>query len=158
QSNAVAPDGQRGLGAQTALSDLLSLMRSTHDDDRRFLADLRALGTDLRILIASTTERYRQRGYTELLDAGQQPTLEALHAAFHALELDPLARLARDDAGAQALARMLLDLRFRARIGVLEGWNFEVSEVEHGLAVLHATTDGFVVLTQDEASNIAARV
>jgi hypothetical protein len=158
QSNATAPDGQRGLGAQTPLADLLSLARSTRDDDRRFLADLHALGTEIRILVATTAERYRQRGYLQLLDSSEPQTLDALHAAFHTLELDPLARLARDDAFAQVLARALLDVRFRARVGVLEGWEFETQEIERGLGVLRAATDGYVVLIQEEASNIAARV
>lgn len=154
----LAPDGQRGLGAQTQLSSLLTLVRSTRDGDREFFTSLRALSTEVRILVASTTERYRQRGYFALLIANTTFDIDALHTAVRALEADPLARLACRDAGAKALAGMLLDPRFQARARVLEGWEFELRELDRGLDVLRAATDGFVVLSQSEASNIAARV
>lgn len=154
----LAPDGQRGLGAHTELPTLLSLVRSTRDADREFFNSLRALSTEVRILVASTAERYRQRGYFTLLIATTSSDIDALHRAVRTLEVDPLPRLASKDPGAKALAGMLLDPRFKARANVLEGWAFELRELDHGLDVLRAATDGFVVLSQAEASNIAARV
>jgi hypothetical protein len=157
-STRTAPDGHPGLGAQTPLSELLSFVRSGKDDDRAFFSSLRALSSEVRVLAATTGERYRKQGYCAVVDAKQEATIDALYAAFAAIDADPFPHLLGDAAVARTIARMLLDTRLRARKTVLEGWDFEMHELDSGLAVLQGATDGFVELNQAEASNIAARI
>ena len=119
QEHGVAPDGHRGLGSETELKDLLKIMRTTKDAERAFLASLRAIETDVRLLAAGAAERYRRQGYFELLDSRSERNLEQLHAAFLAAEEDPSSALSASPAAAEAFARMFLDTRFRARLFVL---------------------------------------
>ena len=153
-----APDGHPGLGAQTTLADVLSLVRSSRDEDRAFFSGLRALASDVRLDVAATAQRYRKQGYFAALDAKQEPTIDALNAALTEIDAKPFERLLTDAAGARPVARLLLDARARARKTVLEGWDFELRELEDGLAVFQGATDGYVELTQNECSNIASRV
>lgn len=154
----LAPDGRRGLGSGTRVSEIYSVLRSAKDDDRRFLADLANLSSEIQVLAASSLEAYRAHGYLALLDPREPPSLPALHALYLELAADPFPALASGDERALALARMLHDPRFRARAAVLQDFDFEVRELVAGLAVFRGATDGFVELDQDQASNVAARV
>lgn len=154
----VAPDGKRGFGAAIKASEALSLMRSAKAEDQAFLADLDGLATEVAVLGASTLERYRARGYVDVLPRTQEPTLEALHERFADLEREPFDVLTRGGAQSRALARMLVDSRFRARARVLETFALEVREVRRSMAVLRGACDGFVLLSQADAGAIAARV
>jgi len=155
-----APDGMRGLGEETSLAELLRVVRAGEEEDQRFLASLASLEADVRLLLASSRERYRVHGYFELVGPLAEPALAELHAAFLAAEARPLEVLAagEDDPRALAYARMFVDARFRARVSLSVGWEDDARELRKGLAVLRATTDGFVQLEQREAHAIARRV
>jgi hypothetical protein len=153
----LAPDGQRGLGAETKVGDLLSLLRSNRAEDERFLAQLFALKSDLRVLAGAVSARYRELGLYDALDRKAEPSLDALHARLAELEADPLAALAASGRAARAFARMEVDPRFHARARVLAAFEREARELSAGLAVLRGATDGFVVLNEEEAHAIAAR-
>lgn len=157
-SNHLAPDGRPGLGSQTPLNELLSLVRSPRDEDRAFFNGLRSLASEVRLLVGATTEAYRKQGYFAIVDPKAEPTIEALHKAFDELDAQPFSRLLAEPDIARPVARMLLDSRLRARKAALLGWDFELRELENGLAVLFGATDGFVELTQVESNNVAARV
>jgi hypothetical protein len=158
EGSSQAPDGRRGFGSRTQVSDIYSVLRSAKDGDRRFLADLANLSSEIQVLAASSLEAYRAHGYLELLDPLEPPSLPELHRLYRELSADPFPALARGDAKALALAKMLHDPRFRARAAVLTEFDFEVRELVAGVAVFRGATDGYVELDQGQASNIAARV
>jgi hypothetical protein len=158
QDDALAPDGRRGFGSRTRVSDVYSVLRSAKDPDRRFLADLANLASEVQVLAASSLEAYRANGYLDLLDPLEIPSLPLLIERYRELADEPFEALARGDAKALALAKAIHDTRFRARTAALAGFDFEVRELSSGLAVFRAATDGYVELDQDQASNVAARV
>lgn len=153
-----APDGRRGFGAQTPVNDVLSVVRSNAEPERAFLAELDNLATEIKVLAALTKQQYDQAHYFDLLAFDEEHSLDLLHARFKALDESPLATLAAGGPQARALAAMLLDTRFRVRAEVLSGCELELRELERGLAVLRGATDGYVVLTQSESTNVVTRV
>jgi len=153
-----APDGHRGLGADTELSELLKLVRTTRKDERDFVAELLALESDVSKQLEELRASYASRRYFDLLPEGSEPSVAALHGAFLEARERPLHQLARGDAASLAFARMFLDTRLRARLAVTGGWDVEAREVAAGLWVLRGMTDGWVVVTPAEARVIATRV
>jgi len=153
-----APDGRRGFGPQTPVNDVLSVVRSNAEPERSFMGELDNLASEIKVLAALARQQYDQAHYFDLLELGEEHSLDLLHARFRELDDAPLNVLAAGDAKARALASMLLDTRFRVRAAVLSGCELELRELERGLAVLRAATDGYVVLTQNESTNIVARV
>jgi hypothetical protein len=153
-----APDGHRGLGADTELSELLKVVRTRKGEEREFVDGLLKIEADVDELLEQMHASYAARDYFDLLPKGEEDTIAALHGAFLATLDHPLHALARGDAASLAFARMFLDTRFRARIAVTGGWDVEAREVASGVWVLRGMTDGFVVLTQEEARAIATRV
>lgn len=154
----LAPDGRRGFGKRIERSELLSLVRSQKDDDQAFLASVEGLATEIHVLATAALDRYRARGYADVLPRTEEPTLAGLHARFAELEADPFDALCAGDARSRALARMLVDSRFRARVRVFESFELEVREVRSGMAVLRGACDGFVNLQQPDAESLAARI
>jgi len=120
-----APDGDRGFGAGRSLHDITRLLRSTAEEDRAIIASLFKLESDLRILLALVTDRYKSQGYFALLGATDEGDLDALGAAFRAKQRAALRELDQTGPGAELLARMLVDARFRSRLRVVEGFEFE---------------------------------
>jgi hypothetical protein len=153
-----APDGHRGLGADTELSELLKLFKTRREEERAFVAELLAIEGDVEEQLEKLREVYARRDYFDLLPEDVEPTLGALHTAFLDANEQPLAAFARGDAASLAFARMFLDTRFRARIAVTGGWDVEAREVAAGIWVLRAMTDGWVVLVPEEARAIVTRV
>ncbi|MCC6406476.1 MAG: hypothetical protein IT453_04885 [Planctomycetes bacterium] len=153
----LAPDGKRGFGGGHPLGDLLHVVRQPDDADRRWLASLAALPGEIDTFAVLARDRYQKRGYFALLDEHADPELAALHAAFRAAEADAVATLQRQDARAQAFARMYFDLRFLLRAEVLDGYADERAELARSLAVLRAATDGHVQLSEPEARTLASR-
>lgn len=154
----LAPDGRRGFGSQTPVSEVLAVVRSSADSERAFLSELDNLASEIKVLVALARQSYEQAKYFDLLDALEDHSIDLLHARFASLDADPLPTLTLGGAKSRALASMLLDTRFRVRGQVLAGCEFELSELERGLRVLRGATEGFVLLTQAQASNITARV
>ncbi len=157
-----APDGRRGFGSEVTARELERLMRSPEGDDARFLAGLSDTASGVRILVATLLEEYRRAGYLELLGAdaaaGPGGELGALHAALDAVLERPRRALRAPAPRGESAARVALDVRLRVRRGVLAGWEREAEELRRGLAVLQAAVSGHVVLTDEEARRIAARV
>ena len=153
-----APDGARGLGVETELTELLRLFYQPDEADEALLAELFELGPALGIAEATTLALYRTRGLFAVLDAHEDETLDALHARLSALDADPETYLAGPVATARAWARLLLDTRLRVRAWLFRGWRDEVRQVEAGLAVLRANTEGWARLSAEETRNLATRV
>ena len=166
-----APDGERGFGPGRTLREITRLLRSPAEEDRALVASLRQLETDLRILLGLVSDRYRDLGYFALLEIvaeevkretapapGEAPPLERLGEVFRERASRAAAVFEGDGPEADLLARMLVDARFRARAGVIEGLEFEMADLRAGLAVLHADLDGFASLRDHEAEAIARRV
>lgn len=158
QDHPQAPDGRRGLGAETEHKDILRLFRQPDENDEVFLAGLDEVRRDLDVLVATLEGLYWARGTFDLLEPRDEATLPRLHAVFHGYSLDLGATLARDDKVGRTFATLFLDTRFRARMRILDGLEEDEQEVHRGLAVLRAQTDGWVRLTDGEASNVARRV
>ncbi len=153
-----APDGRRGFGARTPVNEVLAVVRSNAEPERAFMAELDGLTSELKVLVALAQHGYEQAHYFDLLPARAERSVDLLHARFAELDADPLAVLEAGGPKARALAAMVLDTRFRVRAQVLGGCEAELSELERGLRVLRAATDGFVQLSQAQASNITTRV
>jgi hypothetical protein len=153
----LAPDGKRGFGADAPLAEILHPFRQPDDDERRFLIGLAALPGDIDTLAILARDRYRARGYFEMLAPGADADLAALHAAYGAAEADSVAVLAKRDARARAFARMYFDLRFLLRAFALDRYADERVELAKSLAVLRAATDGHVQLTETDARLLATR-
>lgn len=154
----LAPDGRRGFGAQTPVNEVLAVVRSNAEPERAFRNELDSLASEIKVLAALARQSYEQAQYFELLEPLEERSIDLLHQRFAKLDADPLPSLTPGGARARSLASMLLDTRFRVRARVLDGCEAELSELERGLRVLRAATDGFVLLTQAQASNVTARV
>lgn len=166
-----APDGEKGFGPRRTVRDVTKLLRSTADEDRAVVDGLRQLEIDLRVLLSLATERYQAEGYFDLIgiaekekhegtgdDEPQTTPLERLGAIFRERAFHAGSELPKGGRAADLLARLLVDTRFRARAQVIDGLEFESSDLKAGLAVLSAELDGFVGLHDDEAQAIARRV
>ncbi len=167
----LAPDGEKGFGPGRSLREISRLLRSPTDEDRGFVRSLYKLEDDLRVLLSLASERYKEVGYFALLDLAEKEKQQGTGAGSESLS--PLERLGaefRDRAAragleiekggpaAELLARLLVDARFRARAQVIEGLEFEITDMKAGLAVLSAELDGFAGLRDAEAAAIAQRV
>ena len=154
-----APDGRRGIGVESELSDILRLFRQPDAEDEAFLLELARLEEDVEVLAATAAGLYRQRDYFALLPNGAEETLDHLHHAFRLHALDPREVLSgEEDTRAPAFAAMMLDVRFRTRVDLLLDWRANADEIRLGLAVLKAATDGWVRPGDEEARNVAVRV
>jgi hypothetical protein len=166
-----APDGERGFGPGRTVRDLARLLRSPAEEDKGFVASLYKLEDELRVLLAMATEHYKTSGYFDLVliaKAENVPTtgaqdaartqLEELGDAFRARAAHATAALEKGGTGADLLARLLVDTRFRVRAQVIDGLEFEFADLRAGLAVLFAELDGFTGLKDAEADAIASRV
>ncbi len=158
QEGAVAPDGRRGFGSRAQLSEVLATVRSTRDGERALLAELDGLPSELSVLVAGALERYRERGYLELLDPAREPTLADVQRELERTLDDPLVSLAGPGRAPELRAQVACDLRLRLRREVTSSLELELLELRRGMAVLRGATEGFVLLTPDEAMNIAARI
>jgi hypothetical protein len=166
-----APDGERGFGPHRSLRDITKLLRSSTDEDRGILEAQKRLEVEIRVLLALSTERYQAAGYFDLVgiaekeksagtgaDEAELPPLERLGSVFRERAFHAGSELTKGGRGADLLARLLVDTRFRVRAQVIDGLEFEMADLKAGLAVLSAQLDGFVDLHEDEADAIARRV
>jgi len=158
QEGSVAPDGRRGFGSRAQLSEVLATVRSTRDSERALLAELDNLPSELSVLVAGALERYRERGYLALLDPAREPSLADVQRELDSALRDPLAAFATAGRPGELRAQVASDLRLRLRRQVTSSLDLELLELRRGMAVLRGATEGFVLLTQDEATNIAARI
>lgn len=141
---ATAPDGHRGLGERPDPRALRLLFRTAEADDARFLGGLFELGREVEILVAISAARYERRGYFAMLGEGDPLAprdLDALHRRFEALLRAPMAR-PLDEAQARAFARALIDRRFRARMGLIDGRRLDLRQLRGSLALLIAHAHG----------------
>jgi len=156
QDGAVAPDGRRGFGSRAKISEVLATVRSTRD--RTLLTELDNLPSELSVLVAGALERCRERGYLALLDPAREPSLAEVGRELDSALSDPLAAFSSAGRPAELRAEIASDLRLRLRRRVTSSLELELSELRRALAVLRGAAEGFVLLTQDEAMNIASRV
>jgi hypothetical protein len=153
-----APDGERGFGSGRSMREVERLLRSTDAEDRAFVASLREIASDVRVLLGLISARYRELGYFALLDSKEEASLERLGYLFRERAARAAEELERGDDAAVLLCRMLVDARFRARANVIDGLEFESLELEGGLALFFASLDGHAALDDREAELLARRV
>ena len=115
----LAPDGQRGLGAELTLQEFHALVRSDEPEDVAFLGGLYALAGEIQIQIALVRDQYRGRGYLALLERGTDESIANLHDAYLRARQDPLPVLERGKKSGRAFAHMLCDTRFNVRLELL---------------------------------------
>jgi len=154
----LAPDGRPGLGGDGDARSYGRYFRSPSESELAFLCELEELEPDVLVLAEMVRRDYRRRGYFRLLGWLADQRLEELHRCFVETGPGAVPLLAEGGEAADAFAEMFLDLRFRARLELLESLPLELREVEAGLALLRATQDGFVELKDTEARAIAERV
>ncbi len=152
----VAPDGQPGFGSGRKLRDLERLLRSSDPGDRATLAGLRALPGKVEALAREAADQARVNKYTQILEQDAPPTLEAMGAALRAAATNAEARLERGNAS-EVLARMLVDVRFRARARAAAGLALELRELNAALGLLSAHLDGVPNLSDRDADLVARR-
>lgn len=162
-----APDGAVGFGVGRTRRELEKLMRSPSDAEHAMLEDLRALALDVEVELARLDRRYVELGYDRLLargvaagastPLGAAERVEAVGRRFRSVAETPEPTLQRGGSDAQLLARMLADVRFRARDRVASDVARELADLRGALALLDAQTDGWVDLGEDEAATIAER-
>jgi len=152
-------DGHRGFGAAPTADDVRRTMQARGGEDLEFVRSLEGLEAELERRFAASSQACRDRGYDALLELerGEEFSVPRLHAAFRARLAPPGPDF--DAAGPRAgvLAAMLLDDRFRARVRAAAGWEEEARELRRSLAVLRATTDGYVVLSDAERGKVGVR-
>ena len=90
--------------------------------------------------------------------AGGIMTTEYLSAPLQLKVSQVIERVGRGGDAGELAARFFLDLRFRLRREVLGRFEREAREVRAGLALLRASEDGYVLLKDEEAQGIAARI
>jgi hypothetical protein len=154
----LAPDGERGLGAETTLQEFHSLLRSKDEADVGFLDGLYGLEGEIGVQVALVREHYRKQGWFALLERRDEQDLAHLHAAYLSARDGAIEALGGKPKPARALAQMLSDTRFNVRLQLLEGFEFEAREVRAGMAVLRATGDGYVVLSDEERRAVLTRI
>jgi len=166
-----APDGERGFGPGRSVRDVTKLLRSPAEEDRAFVQSLYRLEDDLRVLLSLSSDRYKAAGYFDLIELAEKEKrqstgeeeprltpLEHLGVVFRERATHAGAELSKGGKGADVLAQLLVDTRFRVRAQVIDGLEFEIADLRAGLAVLGAELDGFAGLHDDEAAAIARRV
>lgn len=148
---AKAPDGHRGFGDRPDPDALRELFRKAEGEDVRFLSELYRVARDVEVLAALARGRYARLGYFGLLE-GRPPTqprddVADLYRAFEAARVvaggEPLSH-----GRARALARALVDERFRAREPVLTSYREDVRELRGSLALFVAHARGRAELTE----------
>jgi len=153
-----APDGRRGLGSSSELSELLALFRKPRSEDREFLHELTELEGRVRVLVSTTAGLYRDRGLFDLVPRGEEKTLARLHRLHGEVVDEPGSHLARVGRKGGIWAALMLDPRIWMRIEVLQGWERDARDLRLGLGVLRGVTDGWVRLDAAAARTIAKRV
>ena len=151
----LAPDGRPGLGEARSARELGRLFRSSEESVRSMLAGVIGLEGDILVLREEAVRAYRAAGYFQLLETAE---LEDLHRAYPRFRSQVIERVGRGGDAGELAARFFLDLRFRLRREVLGRFEREAREVRAGLALLRASEDGYVLLKDEEAQGIAARI
>ncbi len=153
-----APDGRPGLGVKRTARELSTIFLSPTEEEAALLRGLTELDSDVRVLAEMARRTYVDRGYFTLLDHFTSQGIEALHLAYLDGEQRALDLTAKSSPEAEAWIGMFVDLRFRARLPILEAYRTEAREVQAGLALLRGISDGYIELKDSEARVIAKRV
>jgi hypothetical protein len=157
QEGPLAPDGERGLGESATQDEILRPFRQPDAADEAFLVGLAELEVELGTFTALLADLYEKRGLLVVVEPRVEDRLARFHELLGALLLAPQAHLAAGKEHREPWARAFLDARLRVRARVLAGWERDAAEVRKALALLRATTDGWVNLSQAEAQLVAAR-
>lgn len=161
-----APDEQRGFGTGRTRPEIEHWVRSAHGNavagaqDRALLLSLQNLAAEVEVELARTGARYEESGQYALLGeskSGAVRTPEALAERFHALAADAARELTTVSEQVDPLARLLTDIRFRARSRVVDGVGAELDDLRGALALFAAQADGWVDLTDVEVDRVARR-
>lgn len=158
-----APDDERGFGEGRTRREIERWVRAAQSNsvsaarDRALLTNLQGLASDVEIELARTAARCNDTGQYALLGEHTTHTPEGLATRFHELAADARRTLTTVGEHVDPLARLLSDVRFRARARVLDGVAFELSELRGALALFGAQADGWVDLTDAEIERVARR-
>lgn len=157
-SQAEAPDGRPGLGKERSAREYERVFLSPSESDQHLLRDLAELESDLRVLVEMARRDYRRRGYLRWVGGLAPVELHDLHAAYRAATRDGLVVAMEGGPRGEVWSEMFVDLRFRARMELMEDFEREAREVRGGMALLRALQDGYVEMKDGEAREVAARV
>ena len=155
---AEAPDGRPGLGGSRTAREYERIFLSPSEDEARLLEELSELDFDLRVLSEMARREYRALGYLELVEGPEPSGFLRLHEAYREATRDGLAVAVEGGPRGELWSEMFVDLRFRARITLLESFEEEAREVRDGLALLRGLQDGYVEMKDSEAREVAERV
>ena len=158
QDQPLAPDGRPGLGTKRGAREVGALIRSPSKNDEALLLGLRELSSDILVLREMARRIYEQRGYFDALGDAHDVELAALHASFRVDLKRAHDVLSAGGEAARALASLMLDLRFRLRMQLLDAAAEDVPELRRGLALLKGSQDGYYDLKDGEARAITRRV
>lgn len=159
QSMPEAPDGHPGLGTQRDANELARYLRKPSAKDAKEIESWSALPGRVQVQWNEFERRARKRELFSVVGKlPQEPTLADLFHAWRTASEDLPKALASSEPHAQRLAELHVDLRFRALANLHEDFLLERRELMSGLAVLHGMNDGYVVLRDEEAQEISARV
>lgn len=154
-----APDGHPGLGTERSARDLAKYLRKPPRKDRDAIESWSSLPGEVEVLWNEIARDARKRKLFEVVaDAPGDPSLADLFATWRTAATDLHAALAESEPHAEALARLHVDARFRTLADLHTDFALERRELMSGLAVLHGMNDGYVVLRDEEAQEISARV
>ena len=153
-----APDGRPGLGGGLDRSGLMRLLRTPDAEQEAFLQELDQLASSVSVLVQNTLGLYRSRGYLALLQGEPEESHASLSRAFRLAREDFEGWLPREDPASDAFARMLVDTRYQVRLELCARSPLEAEELTSGLAVLRASAEGHVELTEAEVAAIGRRV
>lgn len=154
-----APDGHPGLGMERSARELAKYLRKPPRQDRDAIESWTALPGQVEVRWNEIARDARERKLFDVVEGVQgDPTLTDLFAAWRAAAADLPAALAESEPHAEALARLHVDARFRTLADLHADFALERRELMSGLAVLQGMNDGYVVLRDEEAQEISARV
>jgi hypothetical protein len=135
---AEALDGERGFGAGLDPEVLRRCVRRPEPEDGAFLDGLWTLARDVEILGSVAAVRYTALDYFTLVDDPRERhsrSISALHRDVRAYERRAM-KVALGDRRGLALARVMADPYFQARMRVLVGTEYEVSQLRKALNLL----------------------
>lgn len=152
-----APDGHRGLGAETSARDLQKLLRSDAEEDTAFVAHLFGLTHELRVLVGMVETGYRDAGYFDGFELTERD-LFRLHDAFYARLDTARESLEAGEGFPPEMARLWADVSFVLRSELLLEFPTDAAELSGGLALIVAHGQGFADLRPFEVEGITRRV
>ncbi len=154
----IAPDGRRGFGDALSIQEIVKLLRSDDEEDRKFVSKLFGLESEVDIRAMRVRLDYEKAGYFELLPTSAEHELAPLHQAFFEQLESARVQLRETGEFSPAVARPWSDVSFVLRAELFENLERNLHEVSGGLRFLLANFNGYADVRTSEAKIITLRV